>query len=270
LSVPVFVDVEPETLCINVELARKAITVKTKAIILVSANGRSPKSGLDSFKALAEEFGLVLIEDAAQSLGSRYTEDLHVGRFGKIGSFSFSAPKIISTGQGGALITDDDEINFKLRRLKDFGRSGGGSDVHDSIGYNFKFTELQASIGIEQMKKLDYRVSRKKEIFKLYQDNLIDIDGIKLFNHDLEKVSPWFVDSLVDHRDELQTYLKHSGIGSRVMYPPIHRQKAYNLVGEYPVSEMVGNRGLWLPSATQLCDQQIVKICSAIRSFYKG
>ena len=95
-----------------------------------------------------------------------------MGTVGQVGSFSFSAPKIISTGQGGALITNDDEIAYKLRRLKDFGRSGGGNDFHDSIGYNFKFTELQACIGIEQMKKVSKRVDVKKRYIHYIKKDL--------------------------------------------------------------------------------------------------
>ena len=105
---------------------------------------------------------LILIEDAAQSLGSRFADGRHIGRAGKVGSFSFSAPKIITTGQGGCLITDDDEIANRLRRLKDFGRTTGATDIHDTIGYNFKFTDLQACVGIEQMKKLDRRSRAQK------------------------------------------------------------------------------------------------------------
>ena len=129
-----------------------------------------------------------------------------MGTVGQVGSFSFSAPKIISTGQGGALITNDDEIAYKLRRLKDFGRSGGGNDFHDSIGYNFKFTELQACIGIEQMKKVSKRVERKKEIYSLYKKGLAGIRGIKLFEQDIEHTVPWFYDCICDKRDELQTF----------------------------------------------------------------
>ena len=164
---PVFVDVEFDTLCLDINLVKKAITSKTKAIMLVSANGRYPKSGIKKFEDLCRENGLILIEDAAQALGSFYPDGRHIGTAGLVGSFSFSAPKIISTGQGGAIITDDDDIAINLRKLKDFGRSGGGNDIHDSIGYNFKFTELQACIGIEQMKKLPTRVERKKEILML-------------------------------------------------------------------------------------------------------
>ena len=265
---PVFVDVEPETLCLDIELVRKAITPRTKAIMLVSANGRYPSVGVAAFEALADERNLILIEDAAQSLGSTYPDGRHIGRAGLIGSFSFSAPKIISTGQGGALITDDDSTAFTLRRLKDFGRSGGGNDIHDSIGYNFKFTELQACIGIEQMKKLPARVERKKEIYRRYQQRLQGIDGIRLFDHDLKCTTPWFVDSLVERREELQAYLKNEGVGTRVMYPPINRQKAYQWEGDFPVADRVGKNGLWFPSSIQLRDQEIDLICDRVRSFY--
>ncbi len=267
---PVFVDVEPETLVMDVELAERAINPRTKAIMLVSANGRAPRVGIKAFEDLSRRTGIPLIEDAAQSLGSFYNDGRHIGRAGVIGSFSFSAPKIISTGQGGALITDDDALNDKLRRLKDFGRAAGGIDVHDTVGYNFKFTELQACVGLAQMRQLKNRVTRKKEIWKRYQQGLAKIQGIKLFEHDLELCSPWFIDCRVEDRDEIVNYLKRYGIGTRIMYPPINKQSAYNLSGNYPVSEEVGNNGLWLPSMIQLTNTQIDKICSHIRDFYNA
>ncbi len=265
---PVFVDVEPDTLCLDIELVKKAITTKTKAIMLVSANGRYPKAGIEAFLALAAKHNISVIEDSAQSLGSYYPNKKHVGTMGKIGSFSFSAPKIISTGQGGCLVTDDDDLAFKLRRLKDFGRSGGGNDIHDWIGYNFKFTEMQACLGIEQMKKMEFRVQRKKEIAKRYESNLKGISEIQLFSHDFEHTVPWFIDTLSDDRENLQNYLKSKNIGTRVMYPPINKQKAYSLMGEYPVADLIGEKGLWLPSATQLTDIEIDYITAQITDFY--
>ena len=267
-AIPVFIDVEPESLCLDIELVRKAITSRTKAIMLVTANGRYPNVGINAFESLAKENGLFLIEDAAQSLGSFYPDGRHLGRAGIVGSFSFSAPKIISTGQGGALITDDDAIAHKLRRLKDFGRSGGGNDVHDSIGYNFKFTELQACIGIEQMKNLNSRVSRKKEIWDLYSNELGGVSGIKLFDHDLKYTAPWFIDCIAQDRDGLILHLHSLGIGTRVMYPPINNQKAYKLEGSYPVAEMIGKNGLWLPSSVQLTNDEIRYVCDSIKKYY--
>lgn len=265
---PIFVDVEKETLCMDLEQAKKALTPKTKAIILVSANGRYPRVGIEAFIDFCKKNDLILIEDSAQSLGSFYPTGDHIGTKGIVGSFSFSAPKIISTGQGGALITNDDNIAYKLRRLKDFGRSGGGNDFHDSIGYNFKFTELQACIGIEQMKKLNERVKRKKEIYQLYKMGLQYVSDVKLFEQDIKNTTPWFYDILCENRDELQKYLKENHIGTRLMYGPINKQIAYQVEGEYIVSNMIGEKGLWLPSATQLTNEQINYICKKISEFY--
>lgn len=267
-AVPVFVDVELDTLWLDPDLARAAITPRTKAIMLVSANGRYPKAGIDTYHKLASDHGLTIIEDAAQSLGSYYPDGRHIGRAGTVGSFSFSAPKIISTGQGGALITDDDDVAARLRRLKDFGRSGGGNDIHATIGYNFKFTELQACVGVEQMKKLAPRVARKKEIWGRYRDNLANVAGVTLFDHDLELTAPWFIDSIVERRDDLARHLKAANIGSRAMYPPINRQEAYQLPGEFPVSDRIGSNGLWLPSFVQITDEQIDYVTGQIRGFY--
>ena len=267
-AVPVFVDVERETLCLDIVRVEAAITSRTKAIMFVSANGRYPAGGVEAFERLARDRGLALIEDAAQSLGSFYPDGRHVGRAGSVGSFSFSTPKIISTGQGGALITDDDDIALHLRRLKDFGRSSGGNDIHDSIGYNFKFTELQAAVGIEQMKKLPIRVNRKKEIWSRYAEQLKNVAEVQLFAHDLKRTSPWFIDALVGRRSALMEHLKTRQIGTRVMYPPINKQKAYQLPGDHPVSNVVGEHGLWFPSAVQLTDGDIDRICDAIRVFY--
>jgi perosamine synthetase len=268
-AIPVFVDVEKETLCLDIEKVKQAITAKTKAILLVTANGRYPESSIEAFVDLANMNNIALIEDSAQSLGSFYPNGKHIGTMGLVGSFSFSAPKVISTGQGGAIITNDDEIAHKIARLKDFGRSGGGNDVHDSIGYNFKFTDLQGVIGIEQMKKLQWRVNRKKEILKRYHKNLKNVKQARFFEQDLEITTPWFIDVLVENRNGLLQYLKEHNIGSRVMYPPINKQKAYNSVGEYPVSDLVGNKGLWLPSASQLTNDEIDYICIKIGEFYK-
>lgn len=265
---PVFVDVEPETLCLDFKKTKEAITTKTKAIILVSANGRYPKAGIEAFIKLSKENNLVLIEDSAQALGSFYPNGRHIGTMGEVGSFSFSVPKVISTGQGGAIITNDDDIAYKLKRLKDFGRSEGGIDIHDTIGWNFKFTDLQAVIGIEQMKKLQWRVDRKKEILKQYQENLKDIQQVKFFDQDLKNTTPWFIDVFVEDREDLIAFLKENNIGTRLMYPPINKQKAYQVPGEHPVSNMVGEKGLWLPSASQLTNFQIDYISEKIERFY--
>lgn len=265
---PIFVDVEEETLCLDLNQIMKNISIKTKAVILVAANGRFPTYPINELKELCLAQGLFLLEDAAQALGSTYPNGMHIGTIGLMGSLSFSVPKIISTGQGGCILTNSDEIAARLRKLKDFGRSRGGIDIHESIGFNFKYTDLQACIGIAQMGKLESRVLRKKQIWERYKELLSEVFQIKLFPHNLEFTAPWFIDSLVENRDGLVKHLKEREIGTRPMYPPINSQGAYNRKGAYPISENIGTNGLWLPSFVQLSNQEIEMVCNSIAGFY--
>jgi perosamine synthetase len=281
---PVLVDINRTNLCIDFDLVEKAITPKTKAIMLVTINGRYPE--MEKFVEFANEHDLFLIEDAAQSLGSRY-KGKHQGTFGDVGSFSFSAPKIITTGQGGALVTDNEELYQKILKIKDFGRAQGGVDYHETIGYNFKFTDLQAVIGIEQMKKLDWRVKRKKEMYKLYRDLLEDIEGIVFIDTNLGDTSLWFIDILVEkpffkkesftkenkngenERDKLASFLEEKGFGTRPFYPAIHTQPPYSWVkGYFKNATYISKRGLWLPSASFLSDDDIERVCEEIKKYF--
>lgn len=265
---PKFVDVDPKTLCISLEEIKKNVSSKTKAIFLMNANGRYP-SDINEIVSYCKNNNLILLEDSAQALGSFYPDGIHQGRKGIAGSFSFSAPKIISTGQGGAIITDDDELAYNISRLKDFGRSGGGNDVHEMIGFNFKFTDIQAVLGIVQMGKLDWRVKRMKEIYARYKNNLSNIEEIQFFEQDLQNTTPWFIDVKAVKRDELMAFLKLNNVGSRTMYPPINKQQAYNVDGEHVVSNEIGVFGLWLPSSSKLSDEQIDFTCDKIIEFYE-
>lgn len=264
---PVLVDIDPLDLCLDLELTEAAITPRTRAIMLVSINGRCPNIG--KFVALADKYNLDLVEDAAQSMGSRFSSK-HLGTFGKIGSFSFSHPKIITTGQGGALVTDDEDLFSRIVRIKDFGRPQGGVDYYEIMGLNSKFTDLQAVIGIEQMKKLDWRVKRKKEIYRLYHNLLQDIRRVEFIDTNLEDCAPWFIDILVDGaRDDLAKFLGDRGIGTRPFYPAIHTQPPYSYVrGDFRNSEFISQGGLWLPSSSFLADEDIERVCNEIRRFY--
>lgn len=262
---PIFVDVD-DSLCLNTKLVNKALTPKVKAVMHVSINGRAGE--LDKLKKLCRDRKIYLIEDAAQSLGSFYNGK-HLGRYGLIGSFSFSVPKIITTGQGGALITDDKKIYEKIEKLKDFGRVSPGTDQHDAIGWNFKFTDLQAVFGIEQMKKLPKRTKIKKHIYSLYKKYLANVNEIKFIETDLNSVSPWFMEILVTDPKALQKHLKINNIGSRIFYPAIHTQPIYkHIKGDFPVATYAGQHGLWLPSSSFLKDSDIKLICKKIIEFY--
>lgn len=262
----VFVDIERETLCMDFDKMKAAITDKTRAVIIVSINGRYP-TRIQEMVDFCRKKGIWVIEDAAQSLGSFYNQK-HVGRYGDIGSFSFSVPKIITTGQGGALITDRKDLYEKILLFRDFGRSKAGEDHYLVKGWNFKFTDLQSTLGIEQMKKLGKRVLRKRELGKIYQDSLSGINGVDLIKTDLNETTPWFYDILCDNREKLIDYLKENGVGSRKFYPALHSEPAYGYDGDFPVTQEISERGLWLPSWVDLTDEQVVYICKLIRQFY--
>ena len=118
------------------------------------------------------------------------------------------------------------------------------------------------------MKKLKNRINTKKKIWKTYQKLLQNTSGITIFNHDLEHTTPWFIDVVVSNRSDLMKHLKSNDIGTRVMYPPIHSQKCYDIKGEYPVSQNIGHNGLWLPSHVKLENSDINFICKTINDFY--
>jgi perosamine synthetase len=266
-ATPVFADVERETICLDYESVRSVVTSNTKAIMLVSINGRYPKK-LDEILAFCKERNIAVVEDAAQSLGC-YHNGKHVGTYGDVGSFSFSMPKIITTGQGGALITNNADVYKKIELVKNFGRESAGVDKHIFFGVNFKFTDLQAVIGIEQMKKVPDRVLLKKKNYKLLQQLLADVKEVT-FIETLDGVTPWFNDILVPDVAALQTFLKQKGIGSRPFYPAIHTQAPYNQEDKtFPNAEYFASHGLWLPSFSQLTEDQITFIATSIKEFYK-
>ena len=270
-ATPVFVDIEEKTMCIDIAQVEAAITPKTTAVIHVSMNARS--NDVQALAQLCRRRGVSLVEDSAQSLGS-FHKGVHLGTFGDVGSFSFSSPKIISTGQGGALVTNDDELAARIRKIKDFGRARGGTDTHDVVGWNFKFTDMQGVVGVEQMKKLPFRVKRMREIWRLYREELRGVAQITMCTHDDDEARwiPWFIDIYVNENDRaaLQQHLKALAIGTRLVYPAIHSQPAYKEKNSltFPVTERFAARGLWLPSSSKLTDAEVLRVCGAIKEFF--
>ena len=155
-----------------------------------------------------------------------------------------------------------------MEKIRDFGREKSGSDHYLTKGWNFKFTDFQAVIGIEQMKKLPNRVQRKKEMGQLYHSLLRDVPQIELIPTNFEETVPWFFDVLCDRRSEIKEYLRENSIGTREFYPPLHSEPAYGYTGYYPVTEEVAEKGLWLPSSIKVKDEEIAYICEKIKAFY--
>lgn len=266
----VFADVEPRTLCLDLDAVESRISARTKAVMFVSLNGRSPQ-GLVAFIERCRARGIRIVEDAAQSLGS-FHEGRHLGTLGDCGCLSFSSQKIVTTGQGGAVVTNDPAISERLSLLRDFGRREGGSDHYETVGWNLKFTDLQAVIGVSQMRRLEDIVARKRAMFARYRDRLNGVSGIELPATDTSVVTPWFVDALVeaDRKSGLIAHLAGQGIGSRPFYPPLHAEPAFAAGGRHPHAEQLSARGLWLPSSLRLTDAEIDTVCASIRAYLAG
>lgn len=266
---PIFADVEFDNWCLSKDEIYSKITKKTRAVILVNANGRYPSYDVDELRNSLNSAGIWLIEDAAQSLGSTYPDGKAIGSKGNIATLSFSGPKIISTGQGGLIFTRSNEIHRKLQLLKDFGRSSGGNDIHDYFGINSKFTELQAIVGITQLKKLDYRIKIRKEQNLLYEEKLKNCEHVKIPYNDYNATVPWFSEIIVPKRDQLIDYLKNLNIGTRAVYPELNKQKIYSSDIVLKNSKKISKMGLWLPSHMGVTNEHIKYICDEIQKFFE-
>jgi perosamine synthetase len=265
----VFADIEPRTLCLDLDRAEAMITERTKAVIVVSLNGRAP-AGLPAFVAGCRARGVRVVEDAAQSMGSTLGGRA-LGTIGDCGIFSFSPHKIVTTGQGGAVVTDDEALYQRMRMLRDFGRASGGSDHYLTVGWNLKFTDLQAVLGVQQISRLPQLVETKRRHFARYRERLAGVPGVTMVETDLTSVTPWFIDPLVDPaaRAPLMAFLHEHGVGSRPFYPALHAEPAFAAPGSFPVAEAMSARGLWLPSSLGLTESQVDEVCALITRFFE-
>jgi perosamine synthetase len=266
---PVLVDVDPETLNINPQAIEKAITKKTRVIIPVHVSGRACQ--MKEILDIAKRNNLRIVEDAAEAILSKYNGK-YLGTLGDLGCFSFSPNKTISTGQGGLVVTNNKELFLELIKLKDHGRSKrgtGGDDIHESVGFNFKFTNLQAAVGLGQLTKLLDRIKVQKQINRIYKENLQDLTDVKLFYFSPDEVPQW-TDVIVDNRSGLDKYLSSRNINCRRYWFPIHRQMPYKEPDlNFPISSKLSFQALWLPSAFTLKTRDILTVCNKIRNFYR-
>jgi perosamine synthetase len=268
----VLVDVDPITLAMCPDDCRRRISPRSRAIIPVHVSGRG-----GTIRAIAEvgaEKSIPLVEDAAEALLSRH-RDRFLGTYGALGCFSFSPNKTLTTGQGGMVVTDDPSLCDKLRALKDQGRTKqgtGGDDLHPTIGFNFKFTNLQAAFGLAQLSVLEERVENQKRIYQQYWAGLAAIEPVRLFPCAIEQGEvPQWTDIEADRRDALDVHLAAQGIGCRRFWLPLHTQKPYQKPDDwFPIATRLAARALWLPSAFQLTSSEIQTVCSAIQRFYES
>lgn len=269
---PVLVDSETLTWNINVNKIGEKVTKKTKGVIVVHTYGHpvDMKTLLD----LAEDNGIYIVEDAAEAHGAEY-RGKKVGALGELGCFSFYANKIITTGEGGMIVTNNEELADKARILRDQAFERQKRFWHKHIGFNYRLTNLQAAIGVAQMEKIDQFVETRRRNAQLYNSLLKDVDGITLPPEaDWAKNVYWMYSLLIEdsfkiNRDKLMEYLTGKGVETRNFFYPIHKQPVYSkrYEGEmYPVAEEVSRKGINLPSGNTLQKERIEYVVECIVS----
>ncbi len=269
-ATPILAEVDPDTFNLSPDAVERAIGPKTRAIMPVHLYGQS--CDLDRLRSIADRHGLRLIEDAAQAVGTTY-RGKHVGSVGDIACFSFFGNKTMTTGQGGMLTTNDDDIARRCYVLKNHGRTTRGTFEHEYIGYNFCFSELQAAIGLAQLRKLERILARKRAIEQRYRERLADLPGLRFPAVDPNGVPvPWFTNVLVADPVRLANDLQAQGIQTRRFFLPIRKQPCYRdrFAEAYPNAERAYATGLSLPSGVMLTDEQVDDVCGTIRASLAG
>jgi dTDP-4-amino-4,6-dideoxygalactose transaminase len=267
---PVFVDIDPRTYTIDPEKVRKAVTKRTKAIMPVHLYGHP--ADMDPILDVAEENDLYVVEDACQSHGAEY-KGRRTGGIGHVACFSFYPSKNMTVcGDGGAVVTNDDEVAEKVRKLRDHGKVD--KYVFDLQGYNLRFNEIQAAIGIKQLEKLPKWNEARRNIAKMYNKALDDLVATPIEESWAKHVYHLYV-IRTKKRDELKEFLSNSGISTLVHYPvPIHEQPSItSIMGTQPTlrnTEKFAKEVLSIPMCPTLTGSEVDYVSGKIREFLKG
>lgn len=266
------VDVDPLTSCIDIKSLEMAINQNTKVIMPVHLYGRSCE--MDEVINIAQRNNIKIIEDAAQGVGVFY-KNKHVGTLGDFGVLSYYGNKTITTGEGGIVICPDLESLEDIYRLKNHGRSKKGTFIHETIGWNFSFTEMQAAIGISQMRKLNKIIDRKLNIYNTYlnklDNNLLSMNSVP---NSTTRVVHWLSNINCDDSSKLQDYLKTNGIPSRKIFFPLNMQPCFrnesriiNRNEKFDNSELALKTILSLPSSILMDDEQQNYIINVLNNY---
>ena len=256
---PVFCDIDPKTLNMDVKSVESKITAQTVAIMPVHIYGKA--CDMLPLMGLAKRYKLKVIEDACQGIGVTYKFE-PVGGYGEVGAMSFYADKTLTTGEGGMVLTNDKDIARRCLVLKHQGRTGRGWYVHDEIGYNFRMTDLQAGVGLAQLDKLPEIISSKQRHNQLYHEKLSKF----MLDFSSEDI-PFRYNVFVDDPDGLIKYLDQNGIDAKRVFYPLHRQPCYNVGGNFPNTEFAYAHGVSLPSSPLLTYEQISYICGCVNAY---
>ena len=273
---PVLVDSDPETFCIDVNKIEEKITGKTKAIMAVHIYGHP--CDMDKINELAKKYNLYIIEDAAEAHGAEY-KGKKCGSMSDISCFSFYANKIVTTGEGGLCLTDDLHLAEKMRKLRnhafDLPRF-----VHNEVGYNYRITNIQAAIGTAQIENVEKLVEARRNVGLRYNQKLKGFHKIILpVEKDYAKNVYWMYGVVLSNevklsKEEVMQKLKEGGIDTRSFFIPMHKQPAYynktvenspDCNGKFPVADKIGERGFYLPSSSDITDEEIDEVCRILK-----
>ena len=275
-ATPVFADVEEHTWCLSAESVRASTSANTKAILPVDLYGGVPD--YTALRAIADEHQLKIIEDAAEAIGSEF-DGRKAGALGDVAAFSFHGSKTFTTGEGGMLVTDDDELHARVMQLRDHGREPG--DIHfknTEVAFKYKMPPVAAAIGLAQVERSEELVARKREIFEWYREALTGVEGISM-NHEPAntKNTFWMVTAVLDPmlewpKEKLMAALDAEGIDSRPMFHPLSSLPAYDGQVEAAVarkrnavSYRLSPWGINLPSAMNLTREQVQRVAETLR-----
>jgi len=274
-ATPLFVDVDYSTLQLDVNKCKERLTSRTKAIMPVHMYGAA--CDMTQLMQFAEEHNLLVIEDAAQALGISW-KDKACGSFGNAGCFSFFADKTITTIEGGFIGTNDHTTYERLLYLRNQGRINSGTFVHPELGYNFRMTDIQCALGLNQLRKKDFIFRRKLENFAFYERVLVENSHLRLMKPQAGSGFMPFRAALVLNEEAapLSEFLATKGIQARTFFYPLHRQPCFQYLQSlnppslFPNSAKLFNNGLCLPIYPDLTEEEITYICDAIQEYYKN
>lgn len=276
-AIPVFCEVEPETLNIDIENARKKITPKTKAIMPVHYCGNA--CDMDSLLDLGGKRNILIIEDAAHAFGSSY-KGKKIGSFGGVTCFSFDPIKNLTCGEGGAVVLADNVIAEEIRRKRILGIDKDTWHRYrnerawfyevTTQGYRYHMSNINAAIGIAQFKKFESFVQKKKDIVQKYNNAFININGVKILSWNLKETAPftYIIRIINGDREDLIAFLKEKGVGTGIHYIPNHLQPFFKpFVTSLPVTEQIGEEILTLPLYYDMTDEQVSTVIEAVGDF---
>ena len=271
---PVFADIDPKTLNIDPAKVEEVITERTKAILAVDVFGQP--ADWDALQTIAKRHNLHLIEDSAEAIGSEYKGHL-AGGLGDAGIFSFYPNKQITTGEGGAVLSNDEDVSSFCRSVRNQGRAEKAEWLeHERLGYNFRISDINCALGLAQLERLPEIMDARSRVAEMYNQRLKDVKGIDIPYVAPEVKMSWFVyvAQLSEgyqqaHRDHVIQALHREGIGCRAYFPTIHLSPFYRQMfgfeeGSFPTAESASARAIALPFHNRLSEQEVNQVASAL------